>query len=341
MWAANKVGFKFFKGTPVLYQMVNEHTGETETWEIFNVIEFNSTRKRMSIICKTPEGKILLLTKGADNVIMERLDREKKMMSEIEPTSKHLDAFAEIGLRTLCLAYKELTEEEYNTFQKKYHQASISLTDREAKQDVLSDELEKGLVLIGATAIEDKLQDGVPEAIETLATAGIKIWVLTGDKQETAINIAFSCKLFTNQMNIHILSGAKNATELKAKIMDIMMREVGGGDPTVQHAIVIDGATLTMALCDAVKMEVSEASRNCYRWLKKLTNIISASLNTVLGLWLALRSVRLLQSFPEAKSRGGAAGKGQPYQPTRHHASYWGRCKRREHDPGCAHWDWD
>jgi magnesium-transporting ATPase (P-type) len=110
--AAKEIGFKFSKGTPILYHIINDLTGEKEQWKILATIEFNSTRKRMSIITETPEGKILLLTKGADNIIMERLDPNAEHMSPLKETTEHLGAFAEIGLRTLCLAFKELTKDE-------------------------------------------------------------------------------------------------------------------------------------------------------------------------------------------------------------------------------------
>ena len=83
------------------------------------------------------------------------------------------------------------TEDEYNAWAKRYHEASTSLENREDKVEAVSDEIEHGLSMLGATAIEDRLQDGVPEAIADLKEADIKIWVLTGDKLETAIG-AFS-----------------------------------------------------------------------------------------------------------------------------------------------------
>jgi len=266
--AAGDIGFAFLKGTPIKYQIVNKLTGETENWDILTVIEFNSTRKRMSIITRTPEGKILLLCKGADNIIIERLHKGKNL-SPIDVTNTHLAEFAEIGLRTLCLAFKELTEDEYKTFAEKWHKASLIIDGRDDAQDLLAEDIEKGLVLVGATAIEDKLQDGVPEAIETLAEAGIKLWVLTGDKQETAINIGFSCKLLLQEMNIHIFSGAQSVTELKQHVMEIMMRDIGIGENNkdsseeTRHAIVIDGATLTLALNDEVKMEFLDFALQC------------------------------------------------------------------------------
>ena len=160
---------------------------------------------------------------------------------------------------------------QYSTFASKWHEASLLIDNRDTVQDELAERIETGLTLVGATAIEDKLQDGVPEAIETLAEAGIKLWVLTGDKQETAINIGFSCRLLTQDMHMHILSGALTVAELKQHIMEIMMNDVGLStkEPEkekkedIRHAIVIDGATLTLALNDEVKMEFLDFALHC------------------------------------------------------------------------------
>ena len=88
----------------------------------------------------------------------------------------------------------------------------MALQDREAKKDALATELEHGFTLIGSTAIEDKLQDGVGDCIQSLKDAGIKVWVLTGDKIETAINIGYSAKLLNNEMNQMIIDGKDMAT---------------------------------------------------------------------------------------------------------------------------------
>jgi phospholipid-translocating ATPase len=92
-----------------------------------------------------------------------------------------------LGLRTLCLAYKVIPEDQYQEWAHRYHEATVALEDREEKIETVCDEMEREFRLLGATAIEDKLQDGVPEAIADLKRAGIKVWVATGDKLETAI----------------------------------------------------------------------------------------------------------------------------------------------------------
>lgn len=122
-------------------------------------------------------------------------------------TLKNLEVFANEGLRTLLLAERTVTNEEFQTWVAKYQEATTSLVDREKKIEDVQDQIEQGLKLVGATAIEDKLQDEVGETIGFIKDAGVKVWVLTGDKVETAINIAFSCNLITNAYNQIIIDG--------------------------------------------------------------------------------------------------------------------------------------
>ncbi|KAF5916337.1 hypothetical protein HPG69_017571 [Diceros bicornis minor] len=181
---ARKLGFVFTARTP--YSVIIEAMGQEQTFGILNVLEFSSDRKRMSVIVRTPSGQLRLYCKGADNVIFERLSKDSKYMEE---TLCHLEYFATEGLRTLCVAYADLSESEYEEWLKVYKEASTILKDRAQRLEECYEIIEKNLLLLGATAIEDRLQAGVPETIATLLKAEIKIWVLTGDKQETAINI--------------------------------------------------------------------------------------------------------------------------------------------------------
>ncbi|CAF1371382.1 unnamed protein product [Adineta ricciae] len=173
-----------------------------ETYDLLNILDFNNDRKRMSVIVKK-DGKIVLYCKGADSKVKERLDSsEKEIMAQ---TDEHLNKFATDGLRTLCLAWKDLDEGEYKKWAEKLDKANTSMENRDEKVSEVYEEIEQNLKLLGATAIEDKLQDGVPQCIEHLARAGIKIWVLTGDKVETAYNIGLSCRLLTNDMEINVI----------------------------------------------------------------------------------------------------------------------------------------
>lgn len=206
---ARSLGFVFSDKTKRGY--VVRVQGEKREYQILNTLEFNSTRKRMSAIVKVPsedssaEPKVILYCKGADSIIYSRLSKDNNKQSLLDETSRHLEEYATEGLRTLCIARRELTWSQYQTWNKKYLEASSSLVDRDARVEAVADSIERELVLLGGTAIEDRLQDGVPESIAILGNAGIKLWVLTGDKVETAINIGFSCNLLGNDMDLLVL----------------------------------------------------------------------------------------------------------------------------------------
>ncbi|KAK7034698.1 hypothetical protein VNI00_012105 [Paramarasmius palmivorus] len=185
-----------------------------EKYELLNILEFTSARKRMSVVVRRLDGddrRLFLLMKGADNVVFERL---KKGVDEPlkEQTEMHLSEFANNGLRTLTLAYKIIPEEEYEAWSERYHEATTAMDEREEKIERVSDELEQDVRLLGATAIEDSLQDGVPETIADLKRAGIKVWVATGDKLETAIAIGHSTNLIGRESNIIVIRGGDGSS---------------------------------------------------------------------------------------------------------------------------------
>lgn len=97
---------------------------------------------------------------------------------------------------------REISEQEYRQWVQIYDKAASTIVGRGDELDKAAEIIERNMFLLGATAIEDKLQEGVPETIHTLQSAGIKVWVLTGDRQETAINIGLSCRLISESMNL-------------------------------------------------------------------------------------------------------------------------------------------
>jgi len=176
-------------------------------YRLLAMLPFDSTRKRASVILRLPEGSIILLCKGADSSIFSVLASGAETDARVE-TQDHLNMFACDGLRTLSFAYRVLSEAQYEAWAAGHLQASMAIQDRGDKLMAVYNEIERDLTLIGATGIEDKLQDGVPETIASLREANIKIWVLTGDKQETAIEIAHTCKLVTPSMQLLLLNSA-------------------------------------------------------------------------------------------------------------------------------------
>eukprot|EP01125_Pyxidicula_operculata_P017762 TRINITY_DN6263_c0_g1_i1.p1 TRINITY_DN6263_c0_g1~~TRINITY_DN6263_c0_g1_i1.p1 ORF type:complete len:1314 (-),score=299.46 TRINITY_DN6263_c0_g1_i1:221-4162(-) len=139
---------------------------------------------------------IVLLSKGADSIMFERVSKNSKNNKlKIKKTQEHISLFSKKGLRTLVIAHKILSKSEYKAFQKKYEEAAASLQNRETKLDKIMSQIEQNLEIDGATAIEDKLQENVPQTIQFLKDAKIKVWMITGDKRETAISIGITCNL--------------------------------------------------------------------------------------------------------------------------------------------------
>uniref|UniRef100_A0A671XSZ4 Phospholipid-transporting ATPase n=1 Tax=Sparus aurata TaxID=8175 RepID=A0A671XSZ4_SPAAU len=241
--AARNLGFVFSGRTPdtVIMEMVR------------------GTRRRMSVIMRTPSGKIRLYCKGADTVIYDRLADSSRYK---EITLKHLEQFATEGLRTLCFAVADVSESSYQHWLEIQNRASTALQNRALKLEESYELIEKNLQLLGATAIEDKLQDKVPETIETLMKADIKIWILTGDKQETAINIGHSCKLLTKNMGMLVIN-----EDTLDRTRETLSHHCGMlGDALYKEndfALIIDGKTLKYALTFGVRQYFLDLALSC------------------------------------------------------------------------------
>uniref|UniRef100_A0A4W4EZY0 Phospholipid-transporting ATPase n=1 Tax=Electrophorus electricus TaxID=8005 RepID=A0A4W4EZY0_ELEEL len=202
--AARNFGFVFRSRTPST--ITTQELGKEVTYTLLAILDFNNIRKRMSVIVRTPEGHICLYCKGADTVLFDRLHSCNHDLMNI--TSDHLNEFAGDGLRTLALAYRDLSEEQWEEWAERYHGADKAIDYREDRLAAAYEEIEQDMMLLGATAIEDKLQEGIAETITVLSLANIKIWVLTGDKQETAVNIGYSSKMLTDDMTeVFIMNG--------------------------------------------------------------------------------------------------------------------------------------
>ena len=240
------MGHKFVARKP--RSVIIQIEGQEVEYELLAVCEFNSTRKRMSTIFRCPDGKIRIYCKGADTVILERLAKNNQIA---DVTLQHLEDYATEGLRTLCLAMREVPDAEFHKWQQIYEKASTTVGgNRSEELDKAAEVIEHDLTLLGATAIEDRLQDGVPDTIHTLQAAGIKVWVLTGDRQETAINIGMSCKLISEDMTLLIVNEdnpSATRDNIQKKLDAVNSQQSGGGERDVL-ALVIDGKSLTFAL---------------------------------------------------------------------------------------------
>ncbi|KAD0007806.1 hypothetical protein E3N88_44926 [Mikania micrantha] len=280
--AAREVGFEFFQRTQTSISLHEYENGKKvdRSYELLNMIEFSSARKRMSVIVRNAENQLLLLCKGADSVMFEKLSKESQPFED--QTKNHINKYAEAGLRTLVIAYRPLDEEEYKRWEEEFLTAKTSVShDRDNLVDAAAEKIERDLILLGATAVEDKLQKGVPECIEKLANAGIKIWVLTGDKMETAINIGYACRLLAQGMkqivitldspDIIALEKLRDRETIAKASRESIEKQLKEGrsqldlakSSSVLFALIIDGRSLTFALDKNLERLFLEVAIDC------------------------------------------------------------------------------
>ena len=222
---------------------------------VLAVNEFTSARKRMSVIVRDrsrpPGSQLFLRLKGADNAVLERCAAPADAASAktLRDTQTHLDAFARDGLRTLVLAERALSEAETEDWMRAYADASASLVNRDERLAACAEAIERECQLLGATAVEDKLQEGVPETVQTLRAAGALVWMLTGDKLETAVSIAHTCRLIDKDGDLVVVKEEDFANDddfLQKKLAEAREDKALGSD----FGLVIEGGALRYALLE-------------------------------------------------------------------------------------------
>lgn len=222
--------------------------GQKSSYEILAVNQFNSARKRMSILLKDPQGKYTLYMKGADNVMLERCPLPTDKRNELD---EMLYKFAVIGLRTLVLAQRPLDADEAAKWLDSYAKAGASLVHRAEKLEQAAEEIERNMTYVGITAIEDRLQDQVPETIANLIEGGVVVSMITGDKEETAVNIATSCNLIQQGMELVVVTKCGNREQLLSafrqgedRLADLFRRAVDKTLSKANACFVVDGPSL-------------------------------------------------------------------------------------------------
>ncbi|KAM7500349.1 hypothetical protein LguiA_024763 [Lonicera macranthoides] len=291
--AAQEFGFKFCRRTQsvlVVKELDPSSCLEVEReYKLLNLLEFSSSRKRMSVIVSDEQGQIFLLCKGADNIIFDRLGDSGRTYQQA--TSMHLSNYAEDGLRTLVFAYRKVETSEYEEWNLEFNKAKATIgPQREELLEAASELIEKDLILLGAVA--------VPECIDKLAQAGLKIWLLTGDKKETAVNIGFACSLLRHGMRQFHLSLSREAAsnnQLKAMKEEILHQIESSYKITLEEnnkdspfALVVDGKALEIALRSDIRhqflqLAVSCASVICCRVSPKQKALITRSVKEYTG----------------------------------------------------------
>ncbi|XP_006351161.1 phospholipid-transporting ATPase 2 isoform X1 [Solanum tuberosum] len=215
-------------------------------YEVLDTLEFTSERKRMSVVVRDCQnGNIILLSKGADEAILPHAHAGQQTRIFAEAAEQ----YAQLGLRTLCLAWRDLEEEEYHEWSLLFKEANSSLVDREWRVAEVCQRIEHGLEIIGVAAIEDRLQDAVPETIETLRKAGINFWMLTGDKQNTAIQIARSCNFVSPEPKGQLLLiNGRTEDEVGQSLERVLLTmRITNAEPK-DVAFVVDGWALEIVL---------------------------------------------------------------------------------------------
>ena len=229
---------------------------QREEFEVLANFPFSSDTKRMGIILKNKKyDHIIFYLKGAENVMLRFVKEEYK-----DTISEHAENLATKGLRTLVLSQKLIYQKDFEKWNIEYEEAKKSMEDRQAKIAQVVSKLEKNMDFLCVTGVEDLLQDDVASTIDNLRNAGMKVWMLTGDKVETATCISISAGLKAKNHKIYTIKNDdikakvnedKNKTEvdvLKEKFNEY--RDKIHFDP---HLFIIDGDTLDLALKNCEK----------------------------------------------------------------------------------------
>ncbi|CAI8595865.1 unnamed protein product [Vicia faba] len=258
-YAAAAYGFMLIERTSG--HIVIDIHGERLKFNVLGLHEFDSDRKRMSVILGYPDNSVKLFIKGADTTMFSIIDKSYNM-DLIKSTETHLHSYSSLGLRTLVIGMRELNTSEFEQWHASYEAASTAVFGRAAMLRKISNHVENNVCILGASAIEDKLQHGVPEAIESLRAAGIKVWVLTGDKQETAVSIGFSSKLLTRSMTQIIIS-SNNKASCRKSLKDALERSRKLDAVSTQIALIIDGGSLVHILDTDHEEELFQLASLC------------------------------------------------------------------------------
>jgi len=279
---------------------------------VLEAFPYESSRKRMSILVRLPPRlleqvgggpAVRMYCKGADSVVLERLD-PKDALSSPEVCRKMEDLlydWAEVALRTLVWAQRAMPESDFEAWHANYRAASESPQEvarfkaGEPNQiTALQEEAERGLQLQGATAIEDKLQDGVPEVLADLRSAGVKVWMLTGDKVGTAKNIATACNILPAAADTLELTTETHPVLGALRVADLLaaQEQIRAASASTSAAAPKPSPAAAGQVAAAVKRVVAELDAK-YAGLE----LVRAAL-----------SERAVATLAEARGTGGSAG---------------------------------
>nr|XP_025035197.1 probable phospholipid-transporting ATPase IH isoform X4 [Pelodiscus sinensis]XP_025035198.1 probable phospholipid-transporting ATPase IH isoform X4 [Pelodiscus sinensis] len=250
-----RLGYTYLRLKDKFMEILNPKN-DIERFELLEILSFDSVRRRMSVIVQSMSGDIFLFCKGADSSVFPRVTEGK-----IDQIRSRVERNAVEGLRTLCVAYKKFTHKEYDGVHRLLQNAKLALHDREKKLAEAYEQIEKNLILLGATAVEDQLQEKAADTIEALQKAGIKVWVLTGDKMETAAATCYACKLFRRNTQLLELTTKKIEEQSLHDVLFDLSKTVlkhsgsltrdnfsGLSADMQDYGLIIDGAALSLIM---------------------------------------------------------------------------------------------
>ena len=228
---------------------------QTEEFEVLANFPFSSDTKRMGIILKNKKhGHIIYYLKGAENVMMRFVKDEY-----VNYIAENAENLATKGLRTLVLSQKIISQEDFDKWNKEYEEAKTSMENRQQKIAEVVSKLENNMDFLCVTGVEDLLQDDVATTIDNLRNAGMKVWMLTGDKVETATCISISAGLKAKTHKIYtiknddIKSESNESSKTPVNVLLSKFEEYKRKINIDPHLFIIDGDTLDLALKNCEK----------------------------------------------------------------------------------------
>ena len=212
---------------------------ELREFQILKKFDFKPERQSSSIIVRDlKDNRIYLYIKGSDRKITQGINSFSSKYL-LESTQEHVDQFAHQGLRTLCYSFKILEESEYTNWLKEYEELCyMAAKDKslEPKLDEIIDKIESDAILLGATALEDKLQERVKRDIEDFIEADINFWMITGDKMDTAETIGYSCGIISEDSEVYKIKENKDKKQIKEQLESIK-KSIAKADEELEHII--------------------------------------------------------------------------------------------------------
>lgn len=247
---------------------------------VLHNLEYTSARAKMSVIVRDAKGQVVIYTKGADSAVLPLVNANLTPKAMMDQTTETIDRLAATGLRTLVVARRTLEPAFYDNWAERLRRATTgddgtSLDDRKTVQADLFTEVESELELLGVTAVEDRLQDNVPECISFFLQCRIRFVMITGDKLLTAENIAFSTKLFDRSMTVVYMADAKSVAHAEQLVVEAeKIFSENGSDSGARFALVVDGATLKFLLKEQARL-----SDRFYDLMKRAAAIVCCRAN--------------------------------------------------------------